>query len=858
MKHVLQGSAWGRFDLVTGAPWQLSAAIRVASGILLGFYVATYAAPAANPAPEHVRPSGLALAAVLVSGGLFQWLLRERAYVRMLMFAIDTLTPVAFVWLYVFDPTPNVFALVFVGVAQGALAFGNVGGLVAWAIISFGYVASEALAEPFSGVAALPALVALRVVAALFIALLVGRVAERMVQAGAARGRAEEELAMTEGSLRALFDASPVALVLVKPDGVVEAWSPAAERLFGWSAREAVGRYLPFVGRDKVEESSVLRERLLSGVALVEADVLRQRKDGSPVEVDLSLAPIHGPDGSVSRIVAAISECTERKLHEREIQRLNRALRTLSLCNQAMLRIWDEQELLETICRTLVVHGGFGAAWVGFAERDEALSMRPIAHAGDAEGFPDPSQTWSDTDGSGRGPMGTAIRTGLPQFVDDIATDPRTTAWRAEAAARGFASLAALPLHDEGTTFGVLTLCSDGHEAFDQAERGLLLELADDLAFGITTIRAREEKQRILDELLEAENKYRALVDRIPAVVYTAELGINGRWLYVGPHVEDMLGLRPDEVLEDPQLLFKHVHPDDREMVLAAEEARRSAGERFSLEYRVNRPDGRTIWIQDEAEIVYDDVVREPRMFGLIFDVTERRLADEELRETLELLRRMAQQRSVLNARLVNAEERERARIASDIHDDAIQAITAVSLRLNVMREQIEEPELRETLGRLEEAVTSAIGRLRTLIFELRPRMLDQEGLARTLAYYLEKVFGPTEIEWTLDERLDREPDPDIRNTMYRIAGEALSNARKHSRARHVSVVLEPLDDGFHTVVRDDGSGFSPAVEATPEPEHLGLFTMRERAELAGGWLRIDTAPGRGTTVESWIPATPA
>jgi len=847
-----------RFGWFVGriAPWRASAAVRLATGLLIGLYVVTYEGPAVHPDHPHVLPLGLLLAAALVAGGVFQWLSPERGYVRAIMFAIDALTPVAFVWLYVFDPTPNVFVLAFVGVAQGALALGTAGGLLAWAITSAGYVTSEVFAEAFAGVAALPALVAMRVAAALFIALLVGRVTETMFRDQAARERAERELALTEESLRTLFEASPVALTLVSPEGIIEAWSPAAERLFGWTAGEAVGRFLPFVPEDKLEESNALRRQVLSGATLAEGDVVRSRKDGSLVEIDLALAPVLGPDGSIVRIVGAISDITERKRVEREIRGLNRALRALSLCNQAMIRITEEQELLDTICRILVVHGGYLLVWVGFAEHDEPRSVRPVAVAGVDEGFLGSARiSWSDTE-RGRGPAGAAIRMGQPQYVSDIATDPRMAPWRSETAARGYLSTAALPLRTEEGTSGVLAVYSGERDAFDQQERDLLGELADDLAFGLATIRSRHEKERISQELREAEARYHALVDRVPAVVYRAELGIDGRWLYVSPRVEPMLGLRAEDVMEDPQLLWEHVHPDDRERVREEEETSRSAGERFSLEYRVMTGEGRTVWVRDEAEIIGDLEGATPHMFGLIFDVTERRLAEEELRDTLQQLRRADEQRQVLNARLLDAEERERARIAADIHDDSIQAMTAVSLRLGPVMQRAEDPEQRQVLEQLEESVGSAIGRLRNLIFELRPTALDEEGLGEALRLYLDRLLEPAETEWTLDDRMSEEPDPQTRTILYRIAHEALANVRSHARARRVDVVLEPRYGGTHVLVRDDGSGFDVAAASAPEPGHLGLQAMRERAELAGGWLRLDSEPGHGTTVEFWVPGT--
>jgi signal transduction histidine kinase len=102
---------------------------------------------------------------------------------------------------------------------------------------------------------------------------------------------------------------------------------------------------------------------------------------------------------------------------------------------------------------------------------------------------------------------------------------------------------------------------------------------------------------------------------------------------------------------------------------------------------------------------------------------------------------------------------------------------------------------------------------------------------------------------------LEVEPVPEVRATLFRIAQEAITNARKHAHATHLSLVLTSEDDGFSLLVSDDGKGFEVADLADAQPGHIGVPTMIERAELAGGWCRLRSAPGDGTTVECWLPA---
>jgi signal transduction histidine kinase len=108
-------------------------------------------------------------------------------------------------------------------------------------------------------------------------------------------------------------------------------------------------------------------------------------------------------------------------------------------------------------------------------------------------------------------------------------------------------------------------------------------------------------------------------------------------------------------------------------------------------------------------------------------------------------------------------------------------------------------------------------------------------------------------IEWSIGDNIQDVPGDEVQAIAYRIAREALSNVRTHAQAQHVTAQLESQDDGILVIVRDDGVGFEEAAVGV-QPGHLGLLTMRERAELAGGWCRVTPEPGGGTAVTFWLP----
>lgn len=238
-----------------------------------------------------------------------------------------------------------------------------------------------------------------------------------------------------------------------------------------------------------------------------------------------------------------------------------------------------------------------------------------------------------------------------------------------------------------------------------------------------------------------------------------------------------------------------------------------------------------------------------------------RRLAAERKVGTLtplpkgvELLRRASARQRRLMARLVAAHENERRSLSENLHDDTIQVLSTVSLRLDALRERVEDEETAIELERLRTVVRKSVARLRHLVFELRPPQLDQAGLVAALRMYLHENASPDGPHYRLVDRLEHEPDDPARLILYRFAQESLTNVRKHANAERVTVEIAGTADGYSLTVVDDGTGCSPDDAVRPRPGHLGLAAIRERAELSGGELDIESAPGEGTVVELRLP----
>lgn len=358
-----------------------------------------------------------------------------------------------------------------------------------------------------------------------------------------------------------------------------------------------------------------------------------------------------------------------------------------------------------------------------------------------------------------------------------------------------------------------------------------------------------------MQSLREAHETYRHLVEGIPAVLYIDAVDDLSTNVYTSPQIEAILGISAEAWREDPSMWIDRMHEEDRERVMVEHKESNRTGEPFSSDYRLFAADGREVWIRDEAVLVRDDDGEPMFWRGIMYDVTETKRVEEKLRRSLEILRRSTEDRRRLLMRLENAQEEERRRVAADIHDDSIQVISAADIRAQGLMRRITDPELRAEAEALRETLGEAVERLRHLLFELRPPSLDREGLVPALRSYVSRLEGP---QVRVDDGLTAEPPPDIRALLFRIAQEAVANARKHARAASVAVSLVSDEGGVRLRVIDDGVGFDPSVANEPMPGHIGVPTMIERAELAGGRCRIESEPGRGTTVDAWLPLGPA
>lgn len=310
----------------------------------------------------------------------------------------------------------------------------------------------------------------------------------------------------------------------------------------------------------------------------------------------------------------------------------------------------------------------------------------------------------------------------------------------------------------------------------------------------------------------------------------------NGRIMYVNTRMIEVSDLAGQSLLGTR--LWEHFADTEAPRIEAEFRGAMAAG--ADLAYEVKARDDET-W-------VHHQIFPSPQgMTIVVRDVTA-------WRETEQRLRDLAAQRADLLERLVQAQEAERSSIAADVHDDSVQVLTAVQLRLQLLERKVaaDAPHLLEHVGQLHVLVTEATGRLRNLLFDLEPPA-ENEAIHQTIHNAAAHIFDQSDITWSIAGGRDVNLAHPERVQALRIVKEALGNALRHASARHVEIRLEPVCGGLEISISDDGVGMV-CENATSPPGHRGLTTMRDRAEICGGWCRVEAGEPSGTRVRFFLP----
>lgn len=355
------------------------------------------------------------------------------------------------------------------------------------------------------------------------------------------------------------------------------------------------------------------------------------------------------------------------------------------------------------------------------------------------------------------------------------------------------------------------------------------------------TVEDITERKRAEEALRHSEENLRLLVETTNAVPWQADTQ-TWRFTYVGPQAENLLGY-PVQKWYEQDFWTEHIHADDRERAVEACLKGSQSCQNFEIEYRMISASGESVWVHDIVNCECVDG-HAALLRGFMIDITARKHSEE-------ALRRLADS-------LTTIQEDEHRRISRSLHDEAGQALTALSVRLHRLEKRFAEQNgsdagIRTELAEMRQIAQTTQEGLRHMAHTLHPSVLEHFGLTEAVRGFLQDAGADSEVEMRTDVANDFPRLPATEeSTIYRILQEAVRNALRHSSAKKILVTFTNNDGSALINIEDDGKGFDTRSNAAMSG--IGLVSMRERAEMIGGRLHISSADGKGTKVTLSIP----
>lgn len=466
----------------------------------------------------------------------------------------------------------------------------------------------------------------------------------------------------------------------------------------------------------------------------------------------------------------------------------------------------------------------------------------------------------------GRGLLGVLIREAKPLRLHDIADDPRSVGFPANHPPMH--TFLGVPILLRGVTYGDLYLAEKaGGGDFTDEDEDVILLLAAQAAVTIENARLYESATRWLRQLESINEIGNALASQLelePLLAMVAarlrEL-VGARLVLIAlPHTDEALRVAAADGEGAHEWVGTELGLHGSKVGRVLERGRSERVDAVLEDPEVDQNAARELGI---TTALYVPLIVQGRAIGVIA-VHDKlgedpRFDDDDIRLGESLASRAAiavdlSERVTRDAmrRAVEAQELERKRLARELHDETGQALTSILLELKSLEQALDSDDGRERAASLRDLVVSTLQDVRRLAVELRPSALDDFGLApaleRLVDIYRQQASIPVHLEIQLGEgRLPSE----VETTLYRLVQEALTNVAKHADATGVSVLVTRRPASVALVVEDDGGGFDPGGT---RDGGLGISGMRERVALLGGRLRVESAPGKGTTLAAEVP----
>jgi PAS domain S-box-containing protein len=360
-----------------------------------------------------------------------------------------------------------------------------------------------------------------------------------------------------------------------------------------------------------------------------------------------------------------------------------------------------------------------------------------------------------------------------------------------------------------------------------------------------------DERMRAEEQIRRAEEKYRLLVQNLPSIVYKGYKDWSVE--FFDEKVESLTGYGADDFHSKRLKWSDLIIEEDLESVRKEFVEALKADKSYVREYRTKTRAGDILWIQDRGQIICNDVGEVDYVSGAFFDVTDRKMAEEALRESEKELR-------LLSGQLLTAQEQERGRIARELHDGIGQSLTAIKFRiedaLGQMSKNLTESSV-NSLNSLIPTIQSTVEEVRKITMDLRPATLDDLGILATIAWFC-REFQETYTNIRIQKEIglgETDISESLKTVIFRVVQEALNNVAKHSGADSVTIFLRRRNDTIELTIEDNGRGFvlKEALDIDGSKRGFGLGSMKERIELSGGSFSLESVRREGTTIRaSW------
>jgi len=360
-------------------------------------------------------------------------------------------------------------------------------------------------------------------------------------------------------------------------------------------------------------------------------------------------------------------------------------------------------------------------------------------------------------------------------------------------------------------------------------------------------IRYAIERHRIAAALGASEERFQLAVSGATAGLWDWNLQTGA--MYLSSYFKEIMGYEDNELPNEARVLRDAIHPDDADRVFTSLKVHLEHKNVYDVEYRVRTKSLDFRWVQSRGQALWNDSGQPYRMVGWIMDITDRKRADDALRESREELQR-------LSANVQQVREEEKNRIARELHDDLGQQLAALKVEAVKIEDHLMAAKTTASVANLHKVyalIDQLIGSVRRISAGLRPTMLDDLGLTPAVDWLVDEFSASHDVQVVRRFDVDNiEFNHEGGTAVFRIIQEALTNVARHSGA--TSVVLEIVRDEKNCIVRVVDNGRGCPSDARPDANAFGLLGMRERAARLGGAIRIQTAPNQGFALTVALP----